>query len=420
MYQLLLNRLSPFKHQNFRRFFFVQTLSLTGSWAADLARAWIILSMMESATALGGLLLATALPGLFLILHGGVLVDRIDVRRLMMGTKFLLGLIALGLAAMVQFGHVQYWHLLVFALMEGVVNAFDSPAYQALTVRLVPRQDFQQALALNSTNFHFSRMMGPAMAGLLMTMHGPSTVFLFDGLTYLGLTLVLGTINLEHAKRRSSEIASGQWNALVAGIRHMTHTPRLRYKVLQLLATIILMFPLLTVVFRTFLKAKFNLDAQTFGLVFTLPSLGSMTGALSFAVIQPKVPIRALLVGIPGAAATTFLVPHMPTPMSAAWVMALAGFFMYLTFASITVSLQLEVEERFRGRVGSVIGLCFVSLGPLMGLPIGSLADTLGFEPSIHLLTSIFVVVSAIIAYLHRHSMRHPVLSHGESHRNKL
>src|SRR5690606_28907951 len=114
------------------------------------------------------------------------------------------------------------------------------------------------------------------------------------------------------------------------------------------------------VVFRTLLKAKFNLNAEEFGKVFTLPALGSMFGALSFAMIQPKIPIRALLVGIPGAALTMLLVAQMPTPLSAAVVMAFAGFFMYLTFAAITVSMQLEVDEDYRGRVSSVIGLCFV------------------------------------------------------------
>lgn len=401
MKDLLLSRLAPFRHPNFRRFFFVQTLSLSGTWAADLARAWLILSLVGTAAALGGLLLATALPGLFLILYGGVLVDRLDVRKLMIWTKLLLGFVAVGLAAMVEFSQVQYWQILVFAFLEGLVNAFDSPAFQAMVSRLVPRPDFQQALALSSTNFHFSRMLGPAIAGLLMVWHGPSLVFLFDGLTYWVLVGVLLKLRLNLVKKASVAL-HGQWSSLWDGFAYIAKSADIRYRVLQLLLTISLIFPLLLVVFRSFMKVKFQLNANEFGFLFTLPALGSMTGALSFAVLKPKEPIRALMTGVPGVGLMVMVVPLMPTPFLAGLSMAVAGFFIYLTFASLTVSLQLEVDEDFRGRLSSVIGLCFVSIGPLMGFPIGHLADGLGFEKSIYLLAVVFLASSGVLAYLHR------------------
>src|SRR6185295_3163626 len=105
----------------------------------------------------------------------------------------------------------------------------------------------------------------------------------------------------------------------------------------------------LSVVFRTYIKIRFNLDAAQFGYIFTLPALGSMTGALSFAVIKPKAPIKALIAGVPGATLMVLLVSFMPTPLSAAITMAFAGFFMYLTFASLNVSMQLEIDEAYRG-----------------------------------------------------------------------
>lgn len=406
MNQLLQSRLAPFRHKSFRRFFAAQTLSLTGTWSADLARAWLVISQFGNATALGGLMLATAIPGILLILHGGVLVDRIDVRRLMIATKAALGVIALTLAALTEFGHLQYWHLLIFAFLEGVVNAFDSPAFQALIVKLVPRKDFQQALAINSTNFHFSRMLGPGVAGLLMAAHGPSLVFVFDGLTYFGVVIALSGIRFDFVHKKTQAMASAT-AALWEGVRYMVRTPTIRYKVLQLLLTIAMVFPLLVVVFRTYMKVKFNLDAQEFGYLFTLPALGSMTGALSFALIQPKVPIRALMFGVPGAALTMLAVPFLPSPWLAAISMAFAGFFMYLTFASLTVSLQLELQEEFRGRVSSVVGLCFVGIGPLMGFPMGSLADKIGYAETIEVMTISFLLMSGLFAYLyHRSQLR--------------
>ncbi|MBX7231647.1 MAG: MFS transporter [Bdellovibrionales bacterium] len=397
MKQLLKNRLAPFRHKSFRQFFFVQTLSLTGSWASDLARAWIILSNHGSAADLGGLLLASATPGLFLILHGGVLIDRVDVKKVMIWTKTLLGLIVLGLAALVELSHIEYWHLLIFGFLDGLVTAFDAPAYQALTVRLVPRQDFQQALALNSTNFHMSRMLGPFIAGILMAWHGPSLVFLFDGITFLILAFMIAGIQLVPI-REMKKVMQSQWQALYDGIKYIVQSP-LRYVVMQLLLTISFMFPLMLVVFRTYIQKKFSLNAEQFGYTFTLPALGSMAGALSFTLIQPKKPLKTLLIGIPGATLAMILVPFAPSASLAAVDMAFAGFFMYLTFASLTVSIQLEVQEEFRGRLSSVIGLCFVSIGPLMGFPIGFVADTMGYTLSIEIITVGFLALSSVLWY---------------------
>lgn len=401
MYELLMKRLSPFRHVGFRRFFFVQSLSLVGTWAADLARSWIILSTMPSATALGGLLMASAVPGLFLSLHGGVLVDRLDIKRLIQSTKLLLGLISISLALMTELSEVSYWVLLGFALCEGIVSAFDGPAFQALVVRLVPRAEYQQAMALNSTNFHASRMLGPALAGLLMNLHGPSAVFLMDGLTYLGVALIIGSISIPNSKPKLSP-QDNPWQALMGGFRYMAQNGKIRFIVLQLLTTIIFIYPLLNVVFRTYLKTKFQLSAQEFGLVFALPALGSMMGAIGFAVIQPKIPLKALLFGIPGAPLMMMLTMSMPTPPLAAWTLAFAGFFTYLSFASLTVSVQLLVDDQFRGRVSSVVALCFGSIGPLMGLPAGTIADQFGSENTVSSLGLIFLLLSGTLAFLHR------------------
>lgn len=114
------SRLAPFKHASFRRYFLVQTLSMIGTWSHDLARAWIVVEMMGKAAALGLLMLSVALPTLILILQGGVLVDKLEVRRLMMATRATLAVSAVTLAALTEFGEIQLWHLLVFGFLEGV------------------------------------------------------------------------------------------------------------------------------------------------------------------------------------------------------------------------------------------------------------------------------------------------------------
>ncbi len=400
-------RLRPFQNPNFRRFFAAQTLSLVGTWAHDLARSWLVIQLMGNATALGSLLLAIALPGLVLTLQGGVLADRADVKKIMFITKSILAIASLVLAGVVEFSHIQMWHLLLFGVIEGCVVAFDSPTFQALTVRMVPRKDFQQAIALNSTNFHAGRMLGPVVAGVLMLIHGPSLVFFFDFLSYLGVIYVLRNMRLKHLQKPVVQApgASLLWD----GIHYAFGEPSLRYILAQLLLTICLVNPLMVVIFRTYLAAKFHLSGEQFGTLFMFPAMGSMLGALSFTVFQPKRPLLALKLGVPVAVVSLILLPLCRTELLAAICMSVVGFSTYLSLASLTVSVHLSVKEEYRGRVSSIIGMGFGSIGPLMSLPVGLYGDTIGYEPAIYSLALIFGAASAVLAYLNRSHLKNIV-----------
>jgi len=395
MGELLKTRLAPFRNQSFRHFFIAQSLSMIGSWSHDLARSWIIAEATGSSGALGNLNMAVAVPCLFLILHAGVLVDRTDVRRVIQWTKSLLAILSLGLAAITEFSHLEVWHLLLFAVIEGFVVSFDSPAFQAVIVRMVPRADFQQAIALNSTNFHTSRMLGPIVAAWLMAIHGPSLVFLFDGITYLIVAGVLTYAKINHIPRDIVKQSSMQ--GLKEGLRYIYGSSILRYRVAQLLLTICCIYPLMVTVFRIYVYQKFGLNSQQFGTVFSFPALGSMMGALSFAIFQPRKPIRALWVGVPLTTIMLFLLPLIDSLVMTVAAMSLAGFGTYLTFASLTVSMHLEVEEKYRGRMSSVIGMNFASIGPLMAFPWGHLSDYIGPPNTIWLCALIFGFFSAVL-----------------------
>lgn len=405
MRDLLISRLGPFRHKNFRNFFLVQSISMIGTTAHDLARAWIVINLMGSAGALGSLLLASAIPSSLLILHGGVWVDRLNVRKIMMATKAVLTFSALLIFLLVEKGKLEFWHLLVFALLEGAVLAFDSPAFQALTVRLVPRGDFQQALALNSTNFHVARMLGPVVAGVLMAWHGPGLVFLFDGLSYLAVIALLRGMRLpEPALKAANPVKSSR--AMKEGFRYILNNPSMRYRVLQLGLAIGLMSPLMAVVFKAFIQSHFKLSADQFGFVFSVPAAGAVIGALSFAFVKPKRPLSALKFGIPSAILLTLLLPFTTELPVATGLMGLIGLAMYLSFSGLTVSLHLDVDEAYRGRLGSVIGFCFLSVGPLMCFPIGVYADTVGFSIAIVSVALLYAGLSGWLYHKHREALR--------------
>jgi MFS family permease len=401
MRDLLISRLSPFKHGNFTRFYFVQTLSSIGKWSHDLARAWIVVEMFGKAGALGTLLLATAIPSMIFILYGGVLVDRVEVKRVFIFTSFFMAMASLTLAGITEFSDIEFWHLLIFGVIEGLIMAFQSPAFHTLTVRLVPREDFQQALALNSINFHLARTLGPLLAGLIMAWKGPAAVFLFDGLTYFVLLRILISLKLQPSTRSEEAQKESPWNALVHGLTYLWKVPFMRYKVLQLLGAISVIFPVIIVTFRTYVTEKFQLTSEQFGFVFTWPALGSALGSVSLTVLKPEKPLRLLLIGVPATSISLAAIPMAESLLVTCFLMSICGLSVYLSFVSLTMSLHLDVEEDYRGRMSSLIGMGFLSIGPLMSFQLGFFADWVGFETSVYTSAVGYLILSGVLAFLH-------------------
>ena len=405
MRDFLQSRLAPFASVSFRRFFAAHSISLIGFWAFDLARSWIVVSGLGRATELGLVLMAGAIPGIFFSLYGGVIADRVDARQLMILTKSILAALSLLLAYFAEYHRIELWHLVVFGFIQGSVTAMDGPIFNATMVRMISRQDYQQALAISSTLFHASRSLGPVIAGVLMALHGPSLVFLFDGVTYFGLILVLLKLELREVREQPT-LVNNPLADFAEGLRYVFSNMRLRFMLLQLFASLCLIFPILNVILRSYVKSRFHMDGENFGYIFTLPASGALLGALYFAALKPKKPVHGLRFGIPFAVLMILLVKQMQTPLSAGIAMGVAGFFVYFCFASLTVSMNLEVEEKYRGRMASLLTLGFNSIGPLMSYPIGAISDKLGYESSMMALALIYATASAIIYLLHAKEVR--------------
>src|SRR5665213_3619692 len=234
----------------------------------------------------------------------------------------------------------------------------------------------------------------------LMALHGPSLVFMFDGLTYFVVALVLMNVNLGTSLRVVSKVSPRK--SLSEGLKYISSSAIIRFRLVQLMLTLSCVYPIMSTVFRYYVKEKFNLDASQFGAVFSFPALGSMAGALSFAAFKPREPIRVMYFGIPLVFVMLLALPWMPNlPLTVA-VMSLTGFGLYLSFASLTVSMQLEVQEEYRGRLSSVIGMGFSAIGPLMSFPWGHLADSIGSPNTIFIAATVFGIGSAVLAYLNQ------------------
>ena len=299
MIRFIKSKFSAFKHKNFRYFAIAQLLSQSGKWSHEIARAYLVIQFLGKGYALGLISLITAIPCLFLILPAGTLVDRFNVRRLMILTKSILAITSLSLFLIIHTSELQLWHLIIIGFIEGIVFSLDAPAFSAITVRLVPREDFKQALVLNTVNFHFGRMLGPFIAGLILTSYSPKFVFLYDSLTYLVLLFFLFKVNFLDIARDVHASAKGYLGPIKQLLKYVHKTKSLKFKIAQLYITIFTVLPLSIVIYKVFIKQKFNLAGDDFSFYFSISALGAAMGSVLITFFTPKNPTQLLRFTVP-------------------------------------------------------------------------------------------------------------------------
>src|SRR4029434_9305310 len=218
-------------HRNYRVFWIGAFLSNIGTWMQAVAQGWLMLYLTNSALWLGiDGFMATA-PGFFLTLAGGVFADLVDRRRLLLYTQVVAGLAASALATLVYTNHINKWMILGFSFITGCCMAVAGPSYQAMTFDLVGREDLANAVALNSSQFQLSRVMGPVLAGIGFRYFGLAGCFFVNGLSFIAVVVALMLVRIERANHnlipaRAIKDRKAFWQDLVAGLRYVRNRPR--------------------------------------------------------------------------------------------------------------------------------------------------------------------------------------------------
>src|SRR5213078_1119276 len=210
-------RFGALSHRNFRLFFFGQGISLIGTWMQSIALGWLVLEITNSPFAVGLTQALRSLGVLLFTLYGGVVADRVDKRRLIVWTQALQMLEALALAALVWAGRVTTWQVMVLAVFFGIVNAFDIPGRQAFIAELVGRDDLMNAIALNSSMFNAARIVGPAVAGVVIGAAGVGMCFFLNGVSYLAVIAGLLAMRLPPFVRHP--VRATAWQGLAEAVR---------------------------------------------------------------------------------------------------------------------------------------------------------------------------------------------------------
>jgi len=351
-------------------------VSNIGTWMQRTAQDWIVLAELtpHNATAVGIVMALQFGPSLFLLPITGFAADHLDRRKLLLATQSAQGVLALVLGILTVTHVVQLWHVYVFALLLGCVTAFDAPARQTFVAELVSDSLLSNAVALNSTSFNAARMIGPAIAGLLIAGIGTGWVFLINAASFVAVIAALGFLRVHELHRK--ERAARKPGSLLEGFRYVRGRPELRtiLSMLFLMMTFGINFP----VFISAMAVKvFHAGSNEFGMLSSMLAIGSVTGALFAA--RRETPRASFLLWSAGMFGTGLAIASvMPTDLLFGAALVLVGLCAQTFNTTANSTVQLWTEPAMRGRVMAIYMAIAMGCTPLGAPLVGWVADRYG------------------------------------------
>lgn len=360
--------------RNYRIYFFGQGISQSGTWMQVVATGWLVLQLTGSGTVLGTVLALMFLPLLFGAPWGGLLVDRLDKRRILVWTQSCFGILSLLISILVFSGAIQIWMVYVFALLTGIVKVFDNPARQTFISEMVGTEHLKNAVSLNSTMANLARAIGPTIGGILIAGVGIAFCFLIDALSYGAVLWTLSRIQVSELIR--APIVQKKRPKLSDGFRYVRSEP--------LISTILIMMGIIGIFAYEFsvslpiiAKQTFHGDATVYAILTSTFGAGCALGGI-FAAGRHRVSSKqlvtfALLFGLALIAAS--LSPTLPTMVFA---LAIAGFFSINMTSTANTTIQLESRPEMRGRVMALWSMAIFGSTPIGGPLIGYIGEHFG------------------------------------------
>ena len=397
------------KSRNFRLYFGGMCISLIGTWIQQIAMSWLVYRLTGSIFLLAMVTFMSQIPILLVTPFVSVFVDRIDKRKILIFTQSFSMCQALLLALLTFSGSIAVWHILLLSLLLGCVNALDNPTRQAFYPGLVPQAHLGNAIALNSTVINGSRLIGPAIGGILIGMLGESWCFLLNGISYIGVIFALFLMKLPHSAPQNNR--QNLLTDLAEGFTYVSSSIPLRALLLLMCVVSFFGLPLMTF-FPAYVKDILGGDSAMLGYLLSCTGIGSLSAALLLAVrrsvpgLSKVISISAFLLGL-----CLLQISFIATPWMAAILCVFIGFTIIATVASINTLLQTLSDEDKRGRVMGYLAMAFTGITPLGSLALGALEKHSGL-PSIILVSGICCLTGALLfeyfrPLIHKHA--HPI-----------
>lgn len=369
-----LHGLRSLRHRNFQLFFGGQLISLIGTWMQNVAQSWLVYRLTGSSFLLGAVGFAGQIPVFLMAPAGGIVADRKNRQTVVIGTQTASMLLAFILAGLTLTNLVQVWHIFVLAALLGVVNAFDIPARQAFIVDMVGKEDLINAIALNSSMFNGARVVGPAIAGLLVASIGEGWCFFGNGVSYIAVIIGLLLMRVTFTARQE---AGSPLENVLEGFQWVRQTKPIK-ALLLLLGLVSLVGMPYAVLMPIFADRILHRGANGLGILMGATGVGALLGALTLAF---KRGLRRLgnwvLFSSAGFGATLILFGISKLFWLSVVLLIPVGFCMMVQMASSNTLIQSMVPDRLRGRVMSVYSMMFMGMAPIGALGAGVAAQHL-------------------------------------------
>ena len=364
------------RHRNYSLFFSGQAVSLIGTWMQMVALSWLVYEMTGSEWLLGVVGFAARIPIFFLSPLAGTFIDRIEGRRLILGTQTAAMVLACLMAGLALSGAITVWEIIVLSVLLGVVNAIDIPARQTFVVRMVGKADLSNAIALNSSLVNIARTVGPAIGGWIVAALGEGWCFAINGASFLAVIVALLMMRIEDIAAPRAPVKT--LGHMAEGMRYMRRTPRIR-SVLLLLGVVSVTGVPFMVLLPVFAGRVGAGGAEVLGTMMAAAGIGSLLAAAPLAVVRDVARVDIWPIWAALGFGVTLIVFALPAPywLSLA-ILVPVGFFMMLQSAASNTVLQHLVADDMRGRVMAVYAMMFMGMIPFGSLLAGAVAERIG------------------------------------------
>lgn len=390
---------SSLRSKNYRLYFYGQGVSLIGTWIQNIALSWLVYRLTGSVFLLGLIGFTTQIPTFILTPFTGVIIDRHDRLKIMRGAQVLFMIHAFVMAFLVLSGLIEVWHIIVLSIIFGVINAFDAPSRQSLVIDLIDDPaNLSNAIALNSAIFNGARLVGPAIAGMVIAVVGEGICFLINALSFVFVIIAL--YNIKVPKRKNVLSEDDFKKSFMEGLNYTFGNKNIRNLILLLGTMSLSVFPAI-VLLPAYAKGILGGDAGTLGFLMSALGAGALAGALYMAsrkstkgldkIISFGSIILAVMIALTGFTGYFYL---------SLFSLTVAGLTMILTLSSINTLIQTSTDERMRGRVMSFYAMALMGTQPIGNLILGAVASGIGVSFTMLLGGAVTLIGGIIWRYL--------------------
>ncbi|WP_127784441.1 MFS transporter [Rhodococcus sp. X156] len=365
---------SSLANPNYRRYFFGQAVSLIGTWMQVVAQSWLVLELTGSGTALGTVVALQTLPILLLGPYGGVIADRVDKRRLMIGLQSMMGVLALVLGLLIYTDTVQLWQVYVLAALLGLNNTFENPARQAFVLEMVGPEHLRNAISLNSVLVNSARAIGPAAAGLIIATGGLAVCYFINAVSFIAV--VLSLLALDVSRLQPSPPATRGKGQLREGFAYVRRTPTLAIPLLMMALVGCLAYEF-QVVLPILADTTFHGGPEAYGFMTGAMGLGAVVGGL-YVAARGRTGLGTLVTSTVVFGLTILLTALAPNLVTALLCLGLVGAASVAVMSKGNSTLQLEAAPHMRGRVMALWTVAFLGSTPIGGPIAGWVSEELG------------------------------------------